>query len=79
MLTLPMDEALAIDGVVSRALGKVPGKESIEDAAKRVMAAPHGNRAWRVAREVLHGRGEPWSRLRRAAKIARRCGLGGAP
>lgn len=71
------EDMLAIDRIVSSALGKVPGKESIEDAAQRVMRAPHGNRAWRVAREVLLGRGEPWARLRRAAKIAVRCGLTG--
>lgn len=75
MNTLSTVEMLELDDVVSRALRKQPG-ESIADAAKRIMQAPHGDRAWRVAREVLLGRGEPWARMRRAAKIARRCGLG---
>lgn len=77
MSALSTAEMLALDDIVSRAVRKRPG-ESIADAARRIMQAPHGDRAWRVAREVLLGRGEPWPRMRRAARIARRCGLGGA-
>ena len=74
-MTFPSN-ALEIDTIVCRAVGKRPG-ESIVAACRRIMAAPKGNPAWRVAREILSGRGEPWSRMRRAAKIARRSGCSG--
>jgi hypothetical protein len=69
------DEMLYLDATVSRALGRRVPRESIFDAAERIMDAPRGNRAWRVAREIVLGRGEPWSKMRRAARIARRSGL----
>lgn len=64
-------EMQAIDDIVCAAVGKLPG-ESIESACKRIMRTPKGNRAWRVAREILVGRGDPWTKMRRAAKVARR-------
>lgn len=69
------EEMLHLDATVSRALGRRSPAESIYDTAERIMDAPHGNPAWRVAREIVHGRGQPWSKMRRAARIARRSGL----
>ena len=67
-------DSLALYERVSKALGRQP-RESIENAAKRIMETPHGDRRWRVAREVLHGRGDGWAKLRRAAKVADRSGV----
>lgn len=73
-------ERLAIDAVVCRALRKQPG-ESIVEAARRIMSAPRGDRAWPVAAAILSTkvpkgrRDDPWARMRKAAKIARQKGL----
>jgi len=69
------EEMMVLDELVSKALGRHMARESIRDAAERVMRTPKGNRAWRVAREILRGRGEPWTVMKRAAKAARRAGL----
>lgn len=69
------EEKLKVEADVCRALRKQPG-ESIVAAAKRVMQEPHGNSAWRVAREILSEKpAEAWQRMRHAAKAARRAGL----
>lgn len=63
---------LEIDDIVSRAVRKRPG-ESIIAACRRIMAAPHGDPAWRVASVILSGRpADPWRCMARAAKVARR-------
>jgi len=67
----------AVTALVSEREEERPG-ESIREASERILAAPHGDRAWRVAREIVLGRGKPWSVMARAARIARRSGLGGA-
>lgn len=66
-------EHLAMDLRVCQALGKRPG-ESMLDAAERIMAAPHGNRAWRVAVVLLGKRKTPsgWDLIEKADKVARR-------
>lgn len=63
------------DAIVCRAVRKQPG-ESIHAACLRIMRSPHGDPAWRVARIILTERPErptdPWRRMARAAKAARR-------
>ncbi len=71
---MPISDMLSIDAAVAKALRPRRG-ETLYDAARRVMATPHGNPAWRVAREILAQKGDPWSRMKRAAKAARRSGL----
>ena len=56
--------------------------ESIAQAAARIMAAPHGDTAWRVAAAIVHGeareqrrheeRRDHWRPIMAAAKCARR-------
>lgn len=70
-LKYPLERSLEIERAVSRALGKRP-RESLEDAARRIMTGRKGHAAWRVAHEVLHGSGGMWDRLERAAAIAGR-------
>mgnify|MGYP001586935070 CR=1 FL=1 len=65
------DEQIQIYDTVSEALDRAKG-ESLLDAATRIMKAPHGDRRWRVAREVMGQDQDQWRALRRAAKSARR-------
>lgn len=63
---------LALDDTVSKAVRKRPG-ESIVDACRRIMHSPHGDPAWRVARIILSEKPrDPWKKMARAAKAARR-------
>lgn len=65
-------EALEIDDLLSRVLHRGPF-DSLNDAARRIMASPQGDPAWRVASALLSRRtGDVWVRMRRAAKAARR-------
>ena len=68
------EQLLEWDALISAALGKRPG-ESINDAALRIMAAPRGHSAWRVA-AVFTTKGrrqfDSWAQMRDAAKAARR-------
>lgn len=69
------EQVLEWDALVSDALGKMRG-ESIVDAARRIMAAPKGHPAWRVAAIFTSKRRassfDSWAEMRDAAKVARR-------
>lgn len=67
-----LDELIALDDAISRALRRVPAYESISEAAARVLASPKGDPAWRVAAAILREGSSPWARMRRAARAARR-------
>ena len=65
-------ERQTADALVSITLRRKAG-ESLIEAAERVMLAPSGDPRWRVARAILASRpADPWSRMRIAAKAARR-------
>lgn len=71
-------ELLALDAIVSAALGRRTASESIADAAERIMSSPEPSAAWPVAREILTARhGPPWKKLVRAALLAQRLGATG--
>jgi hypothetical protein len=72
----PGGEYMKIDGVVSKALGRKPG-ESLNDAARRVLAAKPGTpartmNAVRVAMALINApAGDPWAAMRLAASMVR--------
>lgn len=65
------EEQLESYDEVAQALDKRP-QESLVDAAKRVLAAKRGHKAWPVAQAILSAHGDHWERILRAAKVARR-------